>query len=79
MQRTLIVILGLAMCIIAVEAAQRGNTQGIPLQYAAEAEICLRLESRNRTTDGHTLEMRLINPTRSSLTFSGYSESSPWY
>ena len=64
---------------LAAEATQPGRTQPIPGRYATEKEISLRLEGRSRTSFGHDFRVRLINPTSSALTFSGYDESSPLY
>ncbi|MCK4268188.1 MAG: hypothetical protein KAX16_05110 [Actinomycetia bacterium] len=55
------------------------NTEAIPRKYAKETEILLNLESRSKHSDSQVINMRLINPTYSSITFTGYSESSPLY
>ena len=47
--------------------------------YANEPDISLKLEGRSKKGNYHTINVRLLNSTSSSITFTGYSESSPWY
>ncbi len=55
------------------------DTEPIPVKYASETEISLILESRNKAINCHNMKVRLINPTSSYITFTGYSASQPWH
>ncbi len=51
----------------------------IPNRYEMEESICLKMDWVSRGNTYFTTYARLINPTSSPITFTGYSESSPWY
>ena len=69
-----------AMSSLLTVSALAGRTRPIPSRYSGETQVSLQLEGRSKSAANHqSLEMRLINPTKSALKFSGYSESSPWY
>ena len=64
--------------IVGAEVSNK-HTEPILATYLKETVVSLKLESRSKTDTYHTLNLRLINPASSSVTFTGYSESSPWY
>ena len=55
------------------------NTKPIPEKYAKETELCLRIGNISEKDGYHTVNVHLINPTATPISFTGYSESWPWY
>ena len=51
----------------------------IPKQHANETEVCLKLGGMSEKDGYHTVNIHMINPTNKPISFTGYSESSPWY
>lgn len=55
------------------------DTEGIPKKYADIKVVSLVEDSRTVKGEYTKIKVRLINPTKTSISFTGYSESSPWY
>ncbi len=61
------------------EPRQASRTDPVPVGPAQSADVSLVLESSSQTEGYRVINMRLSNPTSSAITFTGYSEESPWY
>jgi len=81
MKRTMLTLLALLLVphLVYSEEKTDKRTEAIPKEHANKRAICLPLDSRSKNDDYHTINVRLINPTSTPITFTGYSESSPWY
>ncbi len=63
------------------QVTQKASIELIPKEYLAETNISLIEESRSGPVKSGSqyVDVRLINPTQSAVSFMGYGESSPWY
>jgi len=68
---------------VAITFLQAGEekkfTEPIPSEHAKETSLCLKADSISEKDGYHTVKVRLINPTDTAISFTGYSEASPWY